>query len=151
MYGTTVIGGANGQYGTIFQITPGGALTTLYSFCSQDGCADGQFPTGGVAVDTISPVTMYGTASQRGPYGQGTVFQFVLGGGLTTLYGFCGQMYCPDGQTPGASLTWGKNDTLYGTTQYGGAHGEGTLFGITEQGALTTLYNFCSLGAILFT
>lgn len=149
LYGATVIGGANGQNGTIFQITPIGALTTLYSFCSQAGCADGQFPTGGVTYDNLSG-DIYGTTSERGPYNEGTVFQFT-GGTLTTLYGFCGQPpQCPDGKTPGAGLIWGNGDTLYGTTQYGGAHGEGTLFGIVN-GALTTLYNFCSQGGLQCT
>ncbi len=35
-YGTTIFGGTNGE-GTVFKITPGGQLTTLYSFCSQSG------------------------------------------------------------------------------------------------------------------
>lgn len=43
LYGTTVNGGANGA-GTIFKITPGGSLTTLYSFCSESGCTDGDAP-----------------------------------------------------------------------------------------------------------
>ena len=40
-YGTTYEGGAY-SYGTVFQITPGGTLTTLYSFGSQSG--DGSNP-----------------------------------------------------------------------------------------------------------
>src|ERR1022692_816462 len=50
LYGTTNSGGDNGAPnggdGTVFQITPGGALTTLYSFCSQGGtsCTDGADP-----------------------------------------------------------------------------------------------------------
>src|ERR1022692_2937961 len=43
LYGTTVSGGTNTN-GTVFKITPGGALTTLYSFCSQSGCPDGYDP-----------------------------------------------------------------------------------------------------------
>jgi uncharacterized repeat protein (TIGR03803 family) len=42
-YGTTYLGGAN-DAGTVFQITPAGTLTTLYSFCSQTNCADGSGP-----------------------------------------------------------------------------------------------------------
>ena len=51
-YGTATYGGAGAnctyQYGcgTIFKITPSGTLTTLYSFCSQSGCADGAYPFG---------------------------------------------------------------------------------------------------------
>ena len=39
-------GGANG-FGTVFKITPSGALTTLHSFCSQSGCTDGTIPRRG--------------------------------------------------------------------------------------------------------
>ena len=43
LYGTTQDGGANG-YGTVFKITPGGLLTTLYSF----GLSDGAYPFAGL-------------------------------------------------------------------------------------------------------
>ncbi len=46
-YGTTYNGGANGTGGTVFSITPGGVLTTLYSFCSQANCSDAADPHGG--------------------------------------------------------------------------------------------------------
>ncbi len=35
-YGTTSSGGSNND-GTVFKITPGGTLTTLYSFSGNDG------------------------------------------------------------------------------------------------------------------
>ena len=44
LYGTTVEGGAN-KSGTVFKIAPGGKLTTLYSFCSQNNCSDGARPS----------------------------------------------------------------------------------------------------------
>src|ERR1039457_5768548 len=47
LYGTTYAGGANNGGGTVFKITPGGTLTTLYSFCSQSGCTDGGSPYAG--------------------------------------------------------------------------------------------------------
>ena len=34
--------------GTVFKITLGGTLTTLYSFCSQQACADGDYPSAGL-------------------------------------------------------------------------------------------------------
>lgn len=65
-YGTTSEGGANGGpspgYGTVFQITPSGALTTLYSFCSQivNGvCTDGNNPVAALVQATSG--TLYGT------------------------------------------------------------------------------------------
>jgi len=54
-YGTTLNGGVNflasfnagnNGCGTIFEVTPGGQLTTLYSFCSQPNCTDGVTPNG---------------------------------------------------------------------------------------------------------
>src|SRR5208282_3654441 len=53
-YGTTYVGGVNSSdcdgdgCGTVFEITPAGQLTTLYSFCSQPNCADGEYPAGGL-------------------------------------------------------------------------------------------------------
>src|SRR5215475_1046731 len=41
-YGTTFQGGATG-HGTVFEITPKGEFTTLYSFCPTD-CSDGSGP-----------------------------------------------------------------------------------------------------------
>jgi uncharacterized repeat protein (TIGR03803 family) len=42
-YGTMVSGGTNAQ-GTVFKITSGGVLTTLYDFCTQPNCSDGSNP-----------------------------------------------------------------------------------------------------------
>jgi uncharacterized repeat protein (TIGR03803 family) len=39
LYGTT-FGGANRPSGTVFKISPGGKLTTLYRFCSPALCVD---------------------------------------------------------------------------------------------------------------
>ena len=150
LYGTTVGGGANGQTGTIFKMTPQGELTTLYSFCAQAGCADGELPLGGLYVDI--DLNIFGTTSFRGPYGKGSVYEF-SGAALNTLYGFCAVApACLDGQQPGGGLSLAGNSTYYGTTQYGGSgHGEGTIFSITTGGALTTLYNFCSQGDLSCT
>ncbi len=42
-----------------------------------------------------------------------------------------------DGANPAASLVQGSDGDLYGTTQYGGAAGYGTVFKITPNGKLT--------------
>src|SRR5258708_7601620 len=47
-YGTTMGGGANVYFGTIFRVTSSGELTTIYSFCSQPGCPDGYWPFAGL-------------------------------------------------------------------------------------------------------
>ena len=149
LYGTTQIGGAGGE-GTIFQITPSGTLTTLYSFCSQSNCADGEVPYAGLIQATKGD--LYGTTTVGGTHDEGTVFKITPAGTLTTLYSFCSQSECADGAEPYAGLVQASNGNLYGTTLYGGtgancyfgAEGCGTVFSITPGGTLTTLYSFCT-------
>jgi uncharacterized repeat protein (TIGR03803 family) len=60
---------------------------------------------------------------------------------LTTLVNFSGS----NGASPlFAKLVQGKDGNFYGTTSTAGAHGQGTVFRITPQGVLTTLYSFCA-------
>ena len=145
-YGTTSGGGTgvcsltNGC-GTIFRITPGGALTTLYNFCSQTGCADGSGPAAGLV--QAAGGYLYGTTYSGGAHNGGTVFKITPSGTLTTIYSFCSQLGCADGKESSATLIQGTSGDFYGTTQSGGAYGNyGTVFKITATGALTTLSSF---------
>jgi uncharacterized repeat protein (TIGR03803 family) len=145
LYGATT-GVSNQDYGTIFQITTSGSLASLYSFCSKANCVDGKTPLGGLMLAANS--TFYGTTSAGGAYGYGTVFKMTPAGKMTTLYSFCPQSICADGETPTASLVEGTDGNLYGTTSGGGANGNyGTVFKITTTGKLTTLYSFCSVSS----
>jgi uncharacterized repeat protein (TIGR03803 family) len=158
-YGTTYYGGANdtcnpaGGCGTVFRITPNGELTTLYSFCSQENCADGGQPEG--ALVQASDGNLYGTTTEGGneakslctPWGCGTVFRITLTGKLKTVYTFCSFGDCTDGTTPEAGLIQATDDNLYGTTLAGGANFGGEVFELTLGGTLTTLYSFCSQAA----
>jgi uncharacterized repeat protein (TIGR03803 family) len=130
--------------GTIFKITPGGVLTTLYSFCSQPNCADGAFPSAALVQATNGD--LYGTTAGGGPdlYPSGTVFKVTPGGKLTILYSFCSQPLCTDGQLPATPMMQAANGNLYGTTADGGLSGVGTVFQMTPGGTLTTLYSFCT-------
>ena len=144
LYGTTPSGGGNGV-GTVFEVTPAGTLSTVYSFCSQDSpsqCADGEYPQGGLVVGKDG--NLYGTTSTWGTNGGGTVFKMTPTGTLTTVYSFCAQSDCTDGDTPETGLVLGKDGSFYGTTTGGGATGTGTIFKLTPAGTLTTLYSFCS-------
>jgi uncharacterized repeat protein (TIGR03803 family) len=146
-YGTTAQGGANG-YGTVFEITSTGTLTTLYSFCSQLNCADGASPEAGLVQATNG--NFYGTTEQNDVsefgVGQGTIFEITPAGKLTTLYSFCSQPNCTDGAVPSGALIQGNNGNFYGTTQGGGnsacSGGCGIVFEITPAGVLTTLHTF---------
>jgi uncharacterized repeat protein (TIGR03803 family) len=143
-YGTTQLGGAY-RDGTVFKITPGGALTTLYSFCSQSGCSDGIYP--GAALVQATNGDFYGTTPSGGSNLLGTVFKITPGGTLKTLYNFCSQSGCTDGYSPEAALVQATNGDFYGTTQRGGtSYDGGTVFKMTPGGVLTTLYRFCPRG-----
>jgi uncharacterized repeat protein (TIGR03803 family) len=144
LYGTTYGGGANG-YGTVYKITPGGTLTTVYNFCSQSGCVDGASPAAGLILATNG--NFYGTTHSGGVTGVGTVFKITPSGTLTTLYSFCPQgAGCTDGQDPITGLIQATDGNFYGVTGYGGAYTLGSVFKITPSGTLTTLYSFCSGG-----
>lgn len=147
-YGTTQYGGST-SFGVIFKVTPTGANTTLYTFCSLANCADGSSPASGLV--QASNGTFYGTTEGGGAHqgsnctgqGCGTVFKLV-GTQLTTIYSFCAKKNCADGNNPVGGLVLASNGTLYGTNTAGGsANKTGTVFKLTPKGALTTLHTFC--------
>jgi uncharacterized repeat protein (TIGR03803 family) len=142
LYGTTVYGGTGSCQsvgcGTVFEITSGGVLTTLHSFEK----AHGEYAYAGLVQGTNGD--FYGTTYSGGANGEGTLYRITVSGMLKTLYTFCAQTNCTDGATPSAGLVQGTNGNFYGTTEYGGDNGDGTVFKITPSGMLTTLYSFCA-------
>lgn len=137
-YGTTNYGGANGDYGTVFKITPAGQLTTLHSFSSSDG----SIPAGTLIQATDG--YFYGVTYEGGAQGDGTIFRISpTGGAFQTLYNFCAQTNCTDGEYPSGGLVQATDGNFYGTTSMGGASGSyGTVFQLTPDGTLTTLHTF---------
>jgi uncharacterized repeat protein (TIGR03803 family) len=120
-------------------MSPRGKLTSLYSFCAQPGCTDGDELFGGLVQGANG--IFYGTTTGGGVNGYGTIFALTPAGKLKTLHSFD----FSDGAFPEASLIQGTDGNFYGTTSNGGANGvAGTLFAITPAGTLSTLYSFCS-------
>jgi len=117
-------------------------LKTLYNFT---GTGDGGTPMAGLVLG--SGGGLFGTTSYGGTHGWGSVFELIpkTGGGWTeaTLYSFTG---AGDGAIPLADLTIGKSNVVYGTTEYGGTYGFGTVFALLPAagGAWTekVLYSF---------
>ena len=141
LYGTTSSSGAYGS-GTVFRMTTGGALTTVYSFCpggSSNGCPDGATPT--VSLIQASDGNLYGT-TLNGGWIMGTVFKMTLAGNLSTIYTFCSLGHCLDGNTPRSALIEGPDGSLYGTSVGGGQIGAGSVYRITTDGQFSTVFNF---------
>jgi uncharacterized repeat protein (TIGR03803 family) len=145
-YGTTEYGGANGC-GNVFKISTNGTLTSLYSFTAGN---DGANPHAGLVQGADG--NLYGTAeyggTKSGYSGKGAVFRISTNGALTTLHLFAG---ANDGAQPYAGLLQGSDGSFYGTTYAGGTtnysaqlgtYGYGTVFKISTNGALTSLYSF---------
>jgi uncharacterized repeat protein (TIGR03803 family) len=161
LFGTTITGGegSNGFSGggTVFEIakTANGyasAPTTLVSFCSLPNCTDGAFPGASLIIDADG--NLFGTTLESGPNGLGTVFEIAktadgYASTPTTLVSFNGA----DGERPGvggAGVIIDANGNLFGTTIFGGAHGDGTVFKIAKTAdgyasTPTTLVSFCAL------
>jgi len=136
LYGTTFIGGSQGN-GTVFAMnTDGTGFTNLHSL---PGAAnEGSNPQSRLV---LSNNTLYGTTQMGGSsiFG-GTVFKVNTDGtGFTNLYNFTGGS---DGANPSAGLVL-SGGTLYGTTPYGGNSGNGTVFAVNTDGTgFTNLYHF---------
>ena len=138
-YGTTIDGGTayrgdittfNPGPGTVFKIDTNGTLTTLYLFT---GGNDGANPTAKLAQG--SDGYFYGSTFGGGTnMWWGTVFKMSTNGALTSLYSFRAG---DDGVGPFAELVQGSDGLFYGTTEYGGTNGYGTIFKITTNGVLT--------------
>jgi uncharacterized repeat protein (TIGR03803 family) len=143
--------GEDGEYlgGSIFELSTAGRTLGEYYFNGFDP-GGGEFPNNPLV--QAANGEFYGTTGGGGTGGTGggTVFK-VQNGQVITLYNFCSKPACADGTYPYFGLILGSNGNFYGTTNQGGTtckltdNGCGTVFVITPQGTLTTLYEFCSL------
>jgi uncharacterized repeat protein (TIGR03803 family) len=151
LYGTTVNGGSGrNEYcslngvpygcGTVFTVDTSGKETVLHSFTDN---ADGGYPEAGVIQDAKG--NLYGTTAAGGGagcyHGCGVVFKLSKTGKETVLYRFTGGR---DGASPYAGVIRDDQGNLYGTTYGGGAHGQGTVFRLSNTGKETVLCSFCS-------
>jgi uncharacterized repeat protein (TIGR03803 family) len=134
LYGATASGGAF-DAGTVFELIP----TTsgpwkekiLHNF---NRSGDGNFPYGTLIFDPSG--NLYGTTTQGGSYGWGTVFELthLAGGGWaeTLLHNF--NKNATDGDYPYSRLIFDAAGNLYGTTEGGGPYDAGTVFKLTPTG-----------------
>jgi uncharacterized repeat protein (TIGR03803 family) len=137
-YGTTFAGGANG-HGTIYKMTPSGALTTLYAFSQTSGFG------------SVSPLTQgtdgqfYGATSNGGQIGKGTIFKITSWAKLTVIRNLACNYAC---SVEGAFIQ-ASDGYFYGTAASGGTGSghRGAVIRLSSGGKLTLLYSFdCSVG-----
>jgi uncharacterized repeat protein (TIGR03803 family) len=131
-YGTTEFGGPDDR-GTIFRLTPSGDFLVVHFMAGLEGSN----AVGGLIEG--SDGALYGTARGRGFDDGGTVFRFTpSSGAIAPLWSF-GSVSSTGGSSPYGTLVRGSGGVLYGATFSGGASSGGTVFKITEAGALTTV------------
>jgi len=166
-YGPLIIDHAGNIYGTAsataFNVNNGAGLVyelvksqgwkkqTLYTFCAQAGCADGDAPStgvtyvgqsSGVPYDGVSP--LYGTTAAGGTKDYGVVFKLTPSKGKwteTVLHSFCQVNDCKDGKNTspvvadGSGLLWGTAQTV----------GPSILYKMSAaNGAQEVVWNFCT-------
>jgi uncharacterized repeat protein (TIGR03803 family) len=154
LYGVAYSGGLSGcggagGCGTVFELSPSGSLTTLYSFT---GKKDGGNPLGGMVMDAAG--NLYGTTQAYGNVncnkkggnpGCGTVFKLTMQRKLKVLHVFEGD---PDGAVPSENLIMDAEGNLYGTTSFGGdnkcngGYSCGTVFEVDVHDHESVLHTF---------
>ena len=143
LYGTTYFGGSN-NVGTVFQLTPSGSgwiENVIYSF---QGGSDGRYPYSGLIFDQSG--NLYGTTTDAGTGGGGTVFELSPSGGgwmYFVLYSFTGPLGYSCG--PQWALVMDVGGNLYDTTGCDGANNLGNVFKLTKTGGswtYTSLHDF---------
>jgi uncharacterized repeat protein (TIGR03803 family) len=148
-------GGGNSGVGTIFKLNiDGTGFTNLHSFSPISGALfsnpDGAYPLGDLV---LSGSTLYGTASEGGAEGNGTIFAVNIDGtGFTNLHNFSvayahpsGYYTNDDGANPFGGLVISGN-RIYGTAVYGGQTGQGAVFALGTDGTgFINLHTFATV------
>ena len=156
VYGTTITGGylagcSGNGCGTVYKLSPnskgGWIKSALYAFT---GKQDSENPTSTLILDVGG--NLYGTTSHGGnldycdSYDCGVVFQISPTSSgewkQSVLHVFTGS---GDGGRPNDGLAFDAAGNLYGTTEFGGAYGYGTVYRLSPSASgwtETVLYSF---------
>jgi uncharacterized repeat protein (TIGR03803 family) len=109
--------------------------TVLHEFAGAPG--DGADPSSEVTLGKSGNI--YGTTVYGGANNEGTIFEITTDGTESVLHSFGGS---GDGVSPDGAVTIESNGDMYGTTEFGGATDDGTIWKIAADGTYTILYNF---------
>ena len=131
LWGTTLEGGSAGD-GTIFRYTADGKYSVVFNFGAEADCV---MPQGTL---TLGPDgDLYGVTYLGGDANDGTVYKIAPSGDFTILHSFEGTDE-NDGAGPSASVTFGHDGKLYGTTtseEDSDSTETGTIFSMKPDGS----------------
>ncbi len=155
LFGTTEYGGTNG-FGTIFRVLPDGEEAVLYSFMNSGDGTNPSVPAMDAKGDLFG--TTQPVSASNGPPGignsalfnPGIVWELPYTGMGSTGYGSLVVLAQLNSNTSGVTLD-AKGD-LFGTTQFGGKNGYGSVWELpytgTDYGSMTDLYSFSFTGIV---
>jgi len=135
LYSTTNAGGSGN--GGVYVVTPAGTEKRLHNFPSGTYCNSG--------LTLGSDGNFYGACTSLDENNNGLLFKVTPAGAFTTLYRFTNAN--GDGARPQAPPIQAKDGNYYGTTQSGGAYGNGAVYKLIPTGTVTVLYSFTDPGA----
>jgi uncharacterized repeat protein (TIGR03803 family) len=131
LYGMTGTAGFF-NYGSIFSINKDGSnFNVIFRFNDNDPIKSGYSPQGELVQGTDG--YLYGSLSSGGDQTKGVVFKILPdGSNFTKIVVFDGST---KGSNPNASLLIGSNGKVYGVTSTGGAHNQGCIYVVDNDGA----------------
>src|SRR5208337_4486548 len=136
-YGTSQAGGYPDDYngGTVYEITPKGKVTLLYSFPNTGPL----YPEAGVTQGADGK--FYGTTNDGGTYSEGAIFQWASKGKIKYLHYF--NRSTDNAAFPTLPITLGSDGNLYeaDSDYIDGSYGPESFFEITTKGVYTDLFN----------
>src|SRR5258708_6986886 len=121
-----------GTAGSVFSLTTGGAMKTIYTF----DFTNGSDPTG---LTLATDGNFYGTATNSGSGTYGTLFRLSSGGAITLLHDFLGGS---DGAGPTSPPIQGSDGNFYGATSGAAGIFQSTIYKYSSSGMFTTIFQF---------
>jgi uncharacterized repeat protein (TIGR03803 family) len=130
--------------GTVYKITPAGALTTLHTFCALTGCADGEYPTLGLTLARSGNFYGLSNAPEDSSAYYGQAFEISSSGAFHDVLTVCPNTLCPADAGPIASLLLSSSGAFVGPGPGAGdGSSPGALYSMSASGVPTLIYSFC--------
>lgn len=124
LYGTTFGGWETVTQGSVFKVSTGGAVSSVYRFTGPDG----RNLWGGAPLTVGADGLLYGVARGGGAFNGGVLFSLSTDGAFSVRHMF----ESATGEDPMAAVVQMPDGALYGVTAFGGPSGAGTVFRVSR-------------------